>query len=374
MYLGTKFIKESCKIPEYLACRAAIRFKTLASFLPEDMRKYIELDHKTFADAFNKDEDDVDDSNFIRFEGNVWVFTVGPNTFATLSKLKMQDVTTWGIQLVEGTPIMLNCCEDLDHGHHDYLASFHLGNAELLIKYQEVMRGEDQERKDRVKDCLQKLELISNDESITHEGTPFHCYGRAFKSTDYDEDEWTVRLYHSIENNVPDSVKIIPSYQYKTRVISLVQKLSASTISPFFLKGVPDLVLIKKTTTSGELSGIHVYDEEPNLIEIKPGHLTMPRQPGIAIPHAFAQMMGGLHFVAACKVMRCIVKGNVPAKVLCKGLLIKRKDKITLFKLEADINKTNVCGIVKIDYNDLLNSDYSSLAYLCGALQRLWCD
>ena len=102
MYLGTKFIKESCKIPEYVACRAPISFKTLASFLPEDMRKYIELDHKTFNDAFSKDEDDVDDLNFIRFKGNVWVFTVRTNTFATLSKVKIQDVTTLGIQLVEG--------------------------------------------------------------------------------------------------------------------------------------------------------------------------------------------------------------------------------------------------------------------------------
>lgn len=91
------------------------------------------------------------------------------------------------------------------------------------------------------------------------------------------------------------------------------------------------------------------------------------------MPHAFAQMMGGLHFVAACKVMCCLVKGSMPTEVVCKALLIKRKDKITLFKLQADINKTNLCGIVKIEYQDLLNSDYLSLGYLCRALQQLWC-
>ena len=239
---------------------------------------------------------------------------------------------------------MLNCCEDLDHGHHDYLASFHLGNPELLIRYQEVMQGEDRERKDCVKDYLQKRQLISNDESITHEGTPFHCYGRPFKTTDYDEYEWTVRLYHSIENNVCDCVNVIPSYQYKTRVASLVEKLSASSISAFFLKGVPDLVLIK-ITTSGDISGIHICDKEPNLVKIKqPGHLTMPHQPGIGVPHAFAQMMDGLYFVASCKVMCCLVKESMPTEVVCKALLIKRNDKILFLSYRQTLTRPTCVG------------------------------
>lgn len=99
------------------------------------------------------------------------------------------DITTWGIQLVEGEPIKLNCCEDLGHSHHDYLAPFHL---ELLIRYQEVMQGEDLERKDHVKTSLETLQLIAN-ETVIHEDTQFHCYDSPFKNTDYDEDQWTVK-------------------------------------------------------------------------------------------------------------------------------------------------------------------------------------
>ena len=43
-------------------------------------------------------------------------------------------------------------------------------------------------------------------------------------------------------------------------------------------------------------------------------------------------------------------KGEVPLRVECKGLLIKRKDKITFFKLDANINETTLCGIVKVHY------------------------
>ena len=84
--------------------------------------------------------------------------------------------------------------------------------------------------------------------------------------------------------------------------------------------------------------------------------------------------MGGLHLLAACKVLRCVLKGRVPPKVICKGLLIKRKDKITNFKLEADIKETNLCGMVKITHHDFQSSEYSSLRYLCAALKQLWRD
>ena len=176
---------------------------------------------------------------------------------------------------------------------------YSLYNAELLIRYKEVMQGEDHERKDHLKESFENLEHIANDETIIHEDTKFHCYGSSMKTTDYDEDEWTVQLYHSIKNNTPVSISVIPSYQYKAKLPALLEKLSTSRISAFFLKGVPDFVFIKKGTASSsdvgtassDVSSVHVYTEDLNLVEIKqPGHLTMPRQSSATVPHAFGQM------------------------------------------------------------------------------------
>lgn len=146
----------------------------------------------------------------------MWVYTVGTNNYVSLSKLNIQVITTWGIQMVERMPINLNHCEDLDH---DYLAPFHLGNPELLIRYQKVMQKEDCERKT----VLIKTKVIANNKTIIHKKTQSHCYDSPYKTTDYDEYKWTVILYHSIQNNIPNSINAMPSNQNKTRVASLLK-------------------------------------------------------------------------------------------------------------------------------------------------------
>jgi len=60
--------------------------------------------------------------------------------------------------------------------------------------------------------------------------------------------------------------------------------------------------------------------------------------------------------------------------VICKGLLVKRNGKITIFKLQANVNKANLCGMVVIQYQNLQSSENSSLGYLCATLKQLWCD
>ena len=70
-------------------------------------------------------------------------------TFMTinLSKLMAGDITTWGVKLKEVLlPIELNHCEGSVHRQDDYLAHFHQGNPELLIKYRKIMEGDDDEK------------------------------------------------------------------------------------------------------------------------------------------------------------------------------------------------------------------------------------
>ena len=83
----------------------------------------------------------------------------------------------------------------------------------------------------------------------------------------------------------------------------------------------------KPTASSSDLSSAYMYgddNEEPeSFVEIKhSSSLMSPREASIKLPHAFAQMMGGLHFMAMCKILHCVLKGkDIPEKVISKGLL-----------------------------------------------------
>ena len=92
----------------------------------------------------------------------------------------------------------------------------------------------------------------------------------------------------------------------------------------------------KPTASSSDLSAAYMYaddNEGPENVEMyleHPSPLTSPREASIKAPHTFAQMMGGLHFMATCKILRCIIKRkDIPEKVISKSLLIKRKHMVT---------------------------------------------
>jgi len=67
--MSTKFIKESVKIPVYIACRKVILFEVSISYLPHNMKEYIELDLET--------ESEDDRPKFMQLNGGVWINTVG---------------------------------------------------------------------------------------------------------------------------------------------------------------------------------------------------------------------------------------------------------------------------------------------------------
>ena len=71
-------------------------------------------------------------------------------------------------------------------------------NKKLLLKYTDINDGNDEERKEVSKDKFDELMLIK-DAGRGHQHTPYHCSGYAFRNGPYNETEWTLRLFHSIE-------------------------------------------------------------------------------------------------------------------------------------------------------------------------------
>ena len=72
-----------------------------------------------------------------------------------------------------------------------------------------------------------------------------------------------------------------------------------------------------------------------------------------ALPGAAAQVIGALYVLATAKILKGIINDDrVPEKFKCKGLLIKRKDQMTLYTL--NVNVASVCSAsVSVIYQDL---------------------
>ena len=69
-----------------------------------------------------------------------------------------------------------------------------------------------------------------------------------------------VRLFQSIKSSVPDSISVIPSYNYKTDFAALQERLSTSHNSTYFFLGVCQILCL--LNKSSAISSVHVYRED----------------------------------------------------------------------------------------------------------------
>ena len=144
------------------------------------------------------------------------------------------------------------------------------------------------------------------------------------------------------------------------------------------LRGVDLGIVNVNAGNSNEDVNVGNYDGDVTLLELKhPGLLTMSRCPTVGLPHAFGQVVGGLYLLAVCKILHnLLIKNEIPCETITtKGLLVKRKDKMVLFKLEAAIKKTVMSEMVTIHYQALKNEGCpttSSLTYMCAGLHQLF--
>lgn len=326
-------------------------------------------------EAFISDEES-DTRNSVRFvsiKEDHEYFVFEPPYQKNASKLTESAVTAWGVQMIKRPSIKLSPCNKSNHGDHEYLLPFHSTNTELLTLYED--RDEDTfcEGNDVSRDYA-KLKEIRDNYGI-YVNTKFHCSGHPLRFESYKELDWTTRLYYCLKDKLPDNITVHDSYRYRSDFRPLQEFYSSCSRSTFYsLCAVPDLIFTKKTSRASTASNPMYVDvsegDETELIEIKNGG-PLPCSRTNDLPHAYAQVFGGLHFLATARVINRLRSNKMLDEVNCKGLLINRKDKLILFTLKVKIGQ--LCNSeLPLEYSKLdVHNPVVSLAHVCAGIQEL---
>ena len=107
------------------------------------------------------------------------------------------------------------------------------------------------------------------------------------------------------------------SYTYSTNFGAL-QEIYSYQPSPefFYFRGAPDLIFTSKKSSAA----MHVWDEEDT--DIFDSYLPIPRERVLNLPNAAAQVIGGLHFLSASKVIKGAMNSDVPGQLTCRAILL----------------------------------------------------
>ena len=98
----------------------------------------------------------------------------------------------------------------------------------MLLKYTDKNDGNDgndEERKEASKDKFDELMLIK-DAGRGHQHTPYHCGRHAFHNGPCNETEWTLRLFHSIKNCIPEGFEMDLTYDAATNFVVFQEQYS----------------------------------------------------------------------------------------------------------------------------------------------------
>ena len=296
----------------------------------------------------------------MKLHGNIWVYAVKHHV--SFSEMKTSSIVSWGISPQKEPHTELEACCTTNHYGHIYLAPLHLSNPELLTYYETINEGRDEAQKEAIKDDYAKLKSIKSNPDTVHEDTKFHCSGHPFISTQYREIDWIIRLYYALNNKLPVNVFLRKSYAYRTNFGAL-QEIYSCQSSPgfFYFCGAPDLIF----TTKKSSVAMHVWDEEDT-------DMPIPRERILNLPNAAAQVIGGLHFLAASKVIKGVMNRDVPDQLICRALLFKRKDQITLYTISVKIGDVNNTEL-KVTFKDFyVNDAVLTLGHVCAALKQIY--
>ena len=243
-----------------------------------------------------------------------------------------------------------------------------MNNQELLTFYNAIQEGDDDAKQEAITEDFSLLQKIQEDPLMCHENTKFHCSGHPFSCTQYRETDWTIRLHYSLKDQLPSNVYLRKSYAYGTNFPAL-QEIYSLQPSPvfFYFRGAPDFIF----TTKKSSGSVCMYEDD--IVELKHDKLPVPKDRVLNLPNAVAQLIGGLHFLAVAKVTRCIMdRSEVPEEFYCRGILIKRKDQMTLYTLSVNLGTVMDCKL-EVTSKDLhTNGTVLTLGHVCKALAKLY--
>ena len=258
------------------------------------------------------------------------------------SELTEPAMKNWGLEIRKRTATEVDLCSRGGHGEHEYMLPFYKSNSDLMSYYTHIMNGRDETKKEAINDDYLALVGIEQEPVVgKHQDTKFHCLGGPIDGTetDYKELDWATRLYYSIRQKLPEGVSVCPVYRYANNFRTLQKLYSSNAISRYYhFKAIPDMIFSKRPVAGAAL----YLCDEIELLEIKPGgRLQQTRTSDI--PNAYAQVVGGLHFLAVAHIIRSIMNNRNLGEVSCKGLLVNRKSSLTFFNFKSEHWKGNLC-------------------------------
>jgi len=403
LYLGSKFIAFTTRLPCYFL-RPSLCLKKIENKIPPQVVDFIKADTHYFMELFkkkkNRSEDDEDYQ--LVFEGfgeapyKIYLFV--PPQQKSASDLTEPDMKMWGVHFQMANPMHITPCQI--HDSHLHMLPFYLNNNELLDYYSDAM--EDGMEKELIGDDYLQLKQIKEGRAPTaHWGTKFFCLGLPFTEMEYKEDVLAARLYHSIKDGLPTDITLFPAYEYFNN-FGLLQEVFSSVSSSkyYFIRAVPDLMFSHTVSPTGTTevqstnpleippttptvtppleiseaasanSMVLLCDERECLLEIKYGgrhtHSKLSE-----IPNAYAQVVGGLHSLAAAKVIKSLKHGNMLKEVIVKGLLINRKASMTLITLKAGIASVENAYLKVECCRIRFHDSQLTLALVCKGIQKL---
>ena len=86
-----------------------------------------------------------------------------------------------------------------------------------------------------------------------------------------------------------------------------------------------------------------------------------------------AQAVGMLHLPAATRVIRALLKNNVPSYIKCKGLLVKSKNQMTFYSISVAVGSLCTASL-SIKYEKLYFCGITAftLCHLCSVMKVLF--
>ena len=120
--------------------------------------------------------------------------------------------------------------------------------------------------------------------------------------------------------------------------------------------------------------------KKTEFIEVKHGgRLPASKDRCANLPNAASQVVGGLHFLATAKIVKEVMKGSgdirLPICFKIKGLLVKRKDQMTLYTVDVNLASVSSAAVM-LRYQDLhaYGSASVTMAHLCSGVTKLTLD
>ena len=334
--MGTRFFKLPITLPMY-RIRAALNIDSIHHVLPTaEVLEFIKEDVKNFVAAFSiKDEDNkLEKLEFVAINPRKDYFVFVPPYQTSASKVTEKAIESWGIDFIKTPNLRISGCTATSHRNHEHLYPFFATNDQLIIRYEEA----SEENMDYI-----TLKSIK-DNNTPYSNTKFHCSGPAFKSNStiqYKETDWAIRLFHCIKDKLPSDVTAEDGCRYRAGEFKDLQEIYSTMPKShyYYFTAIPDIIFSKvaRPTAGPSSAVIRIATEKTDIVEVKGGgHLSGPRTSGV--PHALAQIVSSLHVLAAAAILKALTKNVILNNVLCKGLLINRKESMVMCKLEAKIS------------------------------------